>query len=84
MAHQIKLARARRLAKAARYPATYDAMLDYVPEAAVAKLTGAEIAAVVDALRATAIDAKALAAREACAEGAIWDARTQRLREITA
>lgn len=81
---QIKIKRARAAATIGRYPASFDAMLARVPADVVAALTSAQLAQMLDALADACDASKALAARDACDEGAIWDARANRLREIAA
>lgn len=80
----IKLSRARRLCDTGRYPATYDVLLDHVPDALIDRLTAAEIAEMIDAMYRCSARAKALAARDAIDEGCVWDARRQRLVELQA
>lgn len=82
--HAIKINRALRLAGIGSCHGSAMAMLDYVPASVRAALSGAELGELLDALWRACQDAKALAAREAIGEGAIWDARRQRLREIGA
>lgn len=81
---QIKIKRARAAAAIGRYPATFDAMLARVPAEVVSALTSAHLARMLDALADACDASKALATRSACDEGAIWDARRSRLREIAA
>lgn len=59
-------------------------MLDAIPAEVVAALTSRQLAALLDAMWQTACASKALANREAIAEGAIWDARRGQMREIAA
>lgn len=65
-----------------RCPATFEAMLAHVPADIRAALTGAQIGRMIDALAAACDQSKAIANRDACDEGAIWDAQRSTLREI--
>lgn len=60
------------------------AMLDAIPDEVIAALPARLLAQLIDANWALAQQSKAIAAAEAIAEGAVWDARSQRLREIAA
>lgn len=82
--HQIKIDRARKLSSTGRYPATFDAMLGHVSPDIIAAVTGRDLATIIDDLSRASQAAKALANAEAITEGAVWDARQQRLREIAA
>ena len=78
----IKIDRARRLSGAGAYPATCAAALANVPASIVAALPARMLAELIDAMSAAHQSGKALALREACDEGAVWDARDGLLREI--
>lgn len=82
--HTIKVNRALAQAEIGRNPASATHMLDYVPEALVAGLTARQLAAVLDTMWRACQDAKAIAARDAIAEGGIWDERRQTLRPLAA
>lgn len=80
----IKVNRALALANIGRNPGSAQAMLDAIPADVVAALTARRLAQMLDAMWRLAGASKALAAHDAIAEGAIWDARTGRLRSIAA
>ncbi len=82
--HSIKVNRALKLSKIGDCPQSASAMLDALPASAISALTGAQIAEMLDAMWDMAQRSKAIAEREAVAEGAIWDARKGILREIAA
>ena len=86
MEHPRKWARVRALTHLSRYPRTYQAILDAIESkpALADALTARGLADLVDLLHSHWRNAQAAAEREACGEGAIWDDRTQRLREIAA
>ncbi len=84
MQHAIKIRRAYAAAGIGGCPQSRAAMLQYLPEEVVERLPSRELARMLDALWAACQDAKALGARDAIDEGAIWDARLGRLREIGA
>ena len=81
---QIKINRAMARARVGRYPGSARAMLDLIPATVAAALTSAQIAELLDAMWTASGASKALALADALDEGAIWDARRQCLREITA
>jgi hypothetical protein len=78
----VKYNRAMSKSAVGRYPASASAMLERVPEGVALALTSTQLAAMLDAMWGACQEAKGIAARDAIAEGAIWDARSQRLREI--
>jgi queuine/archaeosine tRNA-ribosyltransferase len=80
--HQIKINRATRLADVGRYPSTCSAMMRHLPAELFKRATAAEIAMAMHALWAACRESKSIAIRDAIDEGAIWDARQQRMREI--
>lgn len=80
--HAIKIKRALRLSKIGACSGSALAMLDAIPASAVAGLPAKALAELLDAMWRACQEAKALAESGAVAEGAIWDARSQRLREI--
>jgi len=80
--HQIKINRAVQLADVGRHPSTCAAMMRHLPHALIARATAREIAMALDAMWAAAREAKILADRDTIAEGAVWDARQQRMREL--
>ncbi len=80
----IKIKRALRLAAVGDLPETSGAMLAALPAETVAALTARQLAGLLDAAWRLVQASKALAERAACDEGAVWDARAQRLRELAA
>jgi hypothetical protein len=80
--HYIKIDRARKLADVGRYNRSCEAMLAHVPPALIDRLTSAELAMVLDALWSCAQKSKGIAERDIVAEGAVWDATSQRLIEL--
>ncbi len=81
---KIKINRALRIADVGRFPGSASAMLDAIPSVVIAALTARPLALMLDGLWSTCREAKAIAAREACAEGVVWDAARRQLREIAA
>ena len=79
---QIKINRARKLSKIGNNYGSFDAMLAAVPAGVIAALSSAQLATLIDANWSLAQASKGIAERDACAEGAIWDARRGTLREI--
>ncbi|MCG8506186.1 MAG: hypothetical protein MI755_16400 [Sphingomonadales bacterium] len=79
---QIKINRAAQHSETGRYPETFRAMLGHVPADLIARVTGRDLAMIIDALARCATRSKAIAERDACDEGVIWDARKRTLREI--
>ena len=82
--HTIKIKRALRLSTIGSCHYSAMAMLDAIPETVVAALTSAQIAELIDANWRLAQASKAIAEREIVAEGAVWDARTERMIELRA
>ncbi|MBX3482563.1 hypothetical protein [Phenylobacterium sp.] len=82
--HSIKINRALRQAEIGHFPGSAEHMLSYVPDVLRSALTSDELAIALDMLWTACLASKALAERDAIAEGAIWDAEAQRLREIAA
>ena len=74
--NQIKINRAHRLADVGRYGQTAAAMAKHLPPSLIERLTGAELADVMDALRACSLEGQAIAQREALENGFVWDRRT--------
>lgn len=81
--HSIKLARARSLSRIGNYPRSAAAMESHLPKEVIAQCNSAALAAMLDALWATAQEAKGLAEAEACDQGYIWDARRGAMRDIS-
>ncbi len=82
--HSIKINRAFRTSAIGNYRASALAMLDIVPSRARSKLSGSELGELLDALWTACQQAKAIAAADAIAEGAVWDHRAQTFRELRA
>jgi len=82
--HSTKINRARKASVIGDCPGSFAAMVDLVPASARATLTGRQIGELADAMWRACQQSKAIAAREAIDEGAVWDARSGRLREIAA
>ena len=80
--NQIKIAKARKKSSIGSGPMTWRVHLEAVPRSVVARLTSTELAELIDAMRSLTQATKAFHEREIVDEGAIWDARQQRLREI--
>lgn len=80
--HTVKLNKALKKAQVGKYPRSAEAMVRHLPILAIETCTSSEIAAVLDAMYSACQEAKAIAERDACAEGCVWDATQKRLREI--
>jgi len=80
--HTIKLNKALKKAQVGQYPRSAEAMVAHLPILVIESCTSSEIAAMLDAMYGACQKAKAIAERDACAEGCIWDAAQKRLREI--
>jgi hypothetical protein len=80
--HAIKRERARRLCPVGRYPETYAALSAHLPERLVERLSARDLADVIEAFDLVSSTGKALADREAVANGCVWNARAGRLVEI--
>lgn len=78
----IKISRAYNKADVGKHPASRDAMMMHLPTALVATMTSAQLAGVLDALWSCAQQSKSIAEREIVSEGAVWDAKSQRLIEL--
>lgn len=82
--HTIKINRALAGAAIGRNPGSALDMLAAIPATVIDALPARLLAELLDANWSLAQASKALAHTDACAEGAIWDARRQQLREIAA
>ena len=80
--HSIKINRAQKLTSIGKYPGTWAALLAHVPAELRNTLTARQIAQTVDALWACAQASKAIADREAIADGGVWDARRQQFHDL--
>jgi hypothetical protein len=78
----IKINRALKASRVGRFPGSADAMLERIPASVVAHLTGAALAEMADAMWDACQESKIIAASDACNEGAVWDVRRGRLREL--
>ena len=61
---------------------SYATMIDLIPDTVLNTLSSRQIADLVDATWLACQQAKSIACADAIAEGAIWDSRRQRLREV--
>lgn len=82
--HSIKINRAQALSTTGRYGQTFAAMLEAIPAAVVETLTARQLADTIDAMQRLAEASKALAARDICADGFVWDARRGASRDLAA
>ena len=82
MQHSIKINRAVKLSSIGKYPTSCSAMLGHVPQTLIDRLTAAELAEVLDSLWSCAQKSKAIHERDIVAEGAVWDAKSERLIEL--
>ena len=78
----IKINRAIAAARIGAHPACAHDMLEAIPAKIVKRLPARLLAEMLDANWALAQASKALANKETCEFGAVWDSRTQRLRDI--
>jgi hypothetical protein len=78
----IKIAKARKKSSIGSMPMTWRVHLDAVPPSVVSRLTSSELAELLDGMRGLTIDTKSHHERDIVDEGAIWDERQSRLREI--
>lgn len=80
--HTIKINRARKIATTGKYPTSFAAMLDCIPSRLIERLTAREIADMIDVLWNASEKAKAIQDAAIVAEGAVWDAKSQRMIEL--
>jgi len=80
--NHIKIEKGRKKSSIGSGPMTWRVHLDAVPPSVVGRLTSTELAELIDSMRGLTEATKAFHEREIVDEGAIWDARQQRLREI--
>lgn len=78
----IKINRARKLSATGRYPGTCDAMLKHISRDVAAAVPARILALIIDDLYDASQAAKAIADREAVAEGVVWDAGRLQLRDL--
>ncbi|HCZ00196.1 MAG: hypothetical protein A3D16_12055 [Rhodobacterales bacterium RIFCSPHIGHO2_02_FULL_62_130] len=82
--HQIKVNRAVKMSAIGSHPRSASAMLGAIPDDVIAALPARLIAQMIDANWQLAQASKALAVRDAIAEGMIWDAAQASHRDIAA
>ncbi len=80
----IKTNRAMKIATTGRYPRSFAAMLDAIPESVVEALNARLIAELIDANWRLAGCSKRIAEHEAVANGFVWDHRRGRAMNLTA
>ena len=80
----IKINRAVKLAAIGRNPGPCADMLVMIPLSVRDALTARRLADMLDALWHACSASKAIAAAEACQNGAVWDASVGRLRDVVA
>lgn len=80
----IKLNRARRLSEVGRYPQTYEAVLGSLSPEVVAALNARLLAKLLDDVWTSWKETRRIHEADIVAEGAVWDAGGERLREIAA
>lgn len=78
----LKIKRARELSTIGDNPTSFAAMANAIPADVIAALPARLIAQLVDANWQLAGTSKAIAARDAISEGAVWDERRGAFREI--
>ena len=79
---RVKISRASKMSAIGNCPGSYAAMLDAVPAAVLDALSSRQIATLVDAVWRACEQSKSIAIAAAVDEGAVWDARSQKFREI--
>ncbi len=82
--HAIKINRAQALSTTGPYRATFAALLDAIPAPVVAALTAHQLAELIDANARLADASKAIATREICDNGFVWDSRRGASRDLSA
>lgn len=78
----IKITRALRKAIIGDCHESASAMLAAIPDSVIAALSSSQLAEMLDAAWRLSCTAKAIAEREAIANGGVWDERRQAFREI--
>jgi hypothetical protein len=84
MNHNTKIARVRRNMRMAAYGRTAQAILEQIPDALLEQLTSAQLVIVADAIHAAHQGGKAKGEADVLTEGAIYDPRKSKMREIAA
>lgn len=80
----IKVNRALKIATIGDCPGSASDMLGLIPAAVIQQVNSRTLAALIDGMWQACQASKAIAAREAIDEGAIWDARRERMVELVA
>ncbi len=80
--HRTKINRAMRLAKVGENRATAEALLRVLPESVIARVTGQELAELLDAVWKLSRNSKASAETEIVSDGGAWDEDRQAFREL--
>ncbi len=80
----LKINRALRQSRVGRFPASAAAMMERIPGEAVIALPSWALADLLDAMWDACQEAKGIANREAVANGCVWDASRQVMREMIA
>lgn len=70
--HSTKITRARRLSAIGRYPASFAAMLDALPQCAIEGLSSKRLAELLDAMWSLAQASKQVALDDAARSGELW------------
>jgi len=79
---QVKYDRATAKAAVGKFPGSRDAMWAAIPVDVIGALTSTQLAHLLDAMWGACQEAKRIAEAEVVSNGAVWDARHQRLREL--
>lgn len=80
--HRTKINRAMALAEIGSSKASAEAMLRVIPESVIAKISGQELAQLLDAMWRLSQNSKDLAETEAVSDGRVWDSKKQSFREL--
>lgn len=80
----LKISRARKLSKIGDCHGTFAAMASHVSVTVADAVSSRTLATIIDDLYDASQAAKAIAVTDAIAEGAVWDARQERHRNIAA
>jgi hypothetical protein len=78
----IKISRAKKLSRIGVFHTSFDACLTRIPPAVVTALSAQLLADLVDAIWAACQDAEDRTEREAIADGAVWDAVSEKFVEF--
>ncbi|MCZ4260619.1 hypothetical protein O4G76_07160 [Limimaricola sp. G21655-S1] len=80
--HRTKINRAMRLAKVGENRATAEALLRVLPESVIARVTGQELAELLDAVWKLSRNSRASTETELVSDGGVWDEDKQAFREL--